>query len=129
MIGGSDEELEVVALALRVLERTYLDRGVDVPAAVLRCREQFRSDWNRLEPTIGPRGLRSGDGDGVGVAEPSASSLLLTIPEAAEVLRVSTRTVERMVADQKLPTVPIGSSKRILRDDLTEFVNNLRESA
>ena len=47
---------------------------------------------------------------------------LLTIPEAAEALRVSTRTVSRFLRDNNLPALRIGRSVRIRRSDLEEFM-------
>lgn len=131
MIGGSDEELEVLATALRVLERTYVDRGVEVPAAVVRCREQLRADWSRQEPTFVREGLRPGDGACVGDVGPSEPSLVLTYEEAAAALRVSTRTVERLVEKGELLSIRISDRiTRVQRSDLDEYLKHRqRESA
>ena len=52
-------------------------------------------------------------------------TLLLTIREAAEQLRVSTRTVHRLIHAGELPTVPVRRSLRIRRDDLRAYVDGL----
>lgn len=52
-------------------------------------------------------------------------TLLLTIRDAAEQLRVSTRTVHRLIYAGELPTVPVRRSLRIRRDDLRAYVDGL----
>jgi excisionase family DNA binding protein len=50
---------------------------------------------------------------------------LLTLEEVAELFRVQTRTVERMVKDGRLPVVKLGPGKsavRFHRRDVTHFV-------
>ena len=47
---------------------------------------------------------------------------LLTTDEAAELLRVSPRTVQRLLASRTLKRVKIGGATRIRRRDLDEFV-------
>lgn len=47
--------------------------------------------------------------------------LLLTIPQAARVLQISTRTVETLVSNGQLKSVTIGKSRRIFSDDLRDF--------
>jgi len=50
-------------------------------------------------------------------------SLLLTIDEVADHLRLSTRSVRRLIQAGELPTVPIGRSLRIRRYDLSTYVD------
>ena len=50
-------------------------------------------------------------------------TLLLTIDEVADHLRISTRTVRRLIRAGELPTVPIGRSLRIRRYDLSAYVD------
>lgn len=47
---------------------------------------------------------------------------LLTVPEAADYLRVSTRTVRRMIAVGTLPATWIGRSVRVRSDRLTHLL-------
>jgi excisionase family DNA binding protein len=49
-------------------------------------------------------------------------TLLLTYDEAAPLLRVCKRTIERMVGRGELPIVRVGRMPRISRAALTEFV-------
>ncbi|MCZ8101891.1 MAG: helix-turn-helix domain-containing protein [Burkholderiales bacterium] len=53
-------------------------------------------------------------------AEPAARPLepLLTVNEVAEVLKVSTRTVRRMIKSKALASVRFGRSVRVLAEDL-----------
>lgn len=46
---------------------------------------------------------------------------LLTSAEAAEVLGISTRTLQRLVSDEELPAARIGSGFRFRRADLEAF--------
>ena len=50
-------------------------------------------------------------------------TLLLTIPEVAEHLRVSTRTVHRLIASKSLLACKVGRSVRIRRMDLERFLD------
>ena len=52
-------------------------------------------------------------------------ALLLTKRDAAAALRVSTRTVERLIAAGTLRAVTVGSSPRIRRADLEAYVESL----
>lgn len=54
-------------------------------------------------------------------------SMLLTMAEAADELRLSPRQVERLVKAGQLPSVVIGSARRIDRDDLRAFVVEHRQ--
>jgi excisionase family DNA binding protein len=55
------------------------------------------------------------------LAEPAVRLLepLLTIVEVAEVLKVSTRTVRRMIKSKTLASVRVGRSVRVRVDDLS----------
>ena len=50
-------------------------------------------------------------------------TLLLTIDEVADHLRISVRTVRRLIQTGELPIVPIGRSLRIRRCDLSAYVD------
>ena len=54
------------------------------------------------------------------VAEPIP--WLYTVPEAAAVLRLSVRTVRRLIAQQKIPTIHIGRAVRIREEALRAFI-------
>lgn len=47
---------------------------------------------------------------------------ILTIEQAAEMLQVSVRTIQRMVKDGKIPGRQVGSQWRFDRDQLREWV-------
>lgn len=53
-------------------------------------------------------------------------SRLLTYNEAAELLRVSKRTVQRLVDNADLVSVKIGQRAFITRDDLDAFIDGKR---
>ena len=54
---------------------------------------------------------------------PLPATLLLTVPEVAQHLRVSKRTVHRLIASRSLPVLRVGRSIRIRRDDLHAFLD------
>jgi len=54
------------------------------------------------------------------------SSLLLTYEDVANELKVSTRTVARLVGDGKIPSVTVGArSRRIRRAALEEYISSI----
>ena len=53
--------------------------------------------------------------------------LLLTLPQAAHDLSVSRRTLERLISAGIFPTpVKIGRSSRVLREDIANYLEQLR---
>ncbi|RME59061.1 DNA-binding protein [Candidatus Parcubacteria bacterium] len=52
----------------------------------------------------------------------TTSSAYITIPEAADLLRVSQRTVYRWIKEGKLPCFHIGNVTRIAQQDLFAFI-------
>jgi excisionase family DNA binding protein len=58
----------------------------------------------------------------------SPDALCVTFEQAATVLAVSRRTVERMAARGELPTVEIGGIRRIAREDLLAYVQSMPRS-
>lgn len=59
---------------------------------------------------------------------PHDESMLLTVSEAADELRLSPRQVERLVKAGQLPSVVIGAARRIDRDDLRAFIVEHRQA-
>ena len=54
---------------------------------------------------------------------------LLTVNETAGVLRVSPRSVRRLLTSGDLPFCRVRSSIRISRDDIVLYLNSVSESA
>lgn len=50
-------------------------------------------------------------------------------PEAAAVLSVSERVLERLIADGEVETVKIGRRRLVPHDALTEYVERLRRAS
>ena len=48
---------------------------------------------------------------------------LFTVKEAAAILRLSVRSVRRLIADQKLATIRIGRAVRVREDVLIALIN------
>ena len=55
--------------------------------------------------------------------------LLVTLPEAAALLRVSLRTVKTMVSDGRLSSVKVGRRRLIRYDELRRMVDSLPGSS
>jgi excisionase family DNA binding protein len=49
-------------------------------------------------------------------------ALLLTIPEAAAMLRIGRATLYNLISDGEIPVVKVGRSARIRREALNEWV-------
>jgi excisionase family DNA binding protein len=47
---------------------------------------------------------------------------LLTLPEAAELLHVSTRTLQRMIRRKELPAFKVGGQWRVRESQLTRWI-------
>ena len=51
---------------------------------------------------------------------------LLTIPEVADLLKISIPTVRRLQDQQRIPFTKIGGSVRFIRDDVVAYVQQGR---
>jgi excisionase family DNA binding protein len=51
---------------------------------------------------------------------------LLTVPEVAEILRVSPRTVRRMIDDKRLPVVRLGRAVRVRLEALAALIGETK---
>jgi excisionase family DNA binding protein len=87
-------------------------------------------DWlgSAPEPLAGAGRGQSSSGEG-GYTDVGMETLgLLTVKQAANLLKVSDRTVRRLVYSGKLKQVRIGTALRIAPEDLTAFIDTLRNS-
>lgn len=114
-----------------------------VQAALLHYRRRLRQNYHWPPPDIDAleRALAQPSGTAAGrpgppPVDPSGGGtdggpdrLLVTVEEAARMLAVSQRTVERLLADDRLPSVTIGRARRIHRDDLDAFLDRHRNGA
>lgn len=55
--------------------------------------------------------------------------LLLTVPEVAQRLGLSPRTVERAISAGQLASVRVGRARRVAPEDLADYVDGLRGAA
>lgn len=60
-----------------------------------------------------------------GMTAASEGRLTLTVPEVAEELRLSDRTVWKLIRDGKLPSVKVGGGRRIVREALDTYIASL----
>jgi excisionase family DNA binding protein len=54
---------------------------------------------------------------------------LLTLPEAAELLHVSTRTLQRMIRRNELPAFKVGGQWRVRESQLTRWIHGRENSS
>jgi excisionase family DNA binding protein len=54
---------------------------------------------------------------------------LLTLPEAAELLHVSTRTLQRMIRRKDLPAFKVGGQWRVRESQLTRWIQGQEDSS
>ena len=74
-------------------------------------------------PTLTPR--RSGGyGRGEPVAQSFATARFLTVQEVADLMRVSTMTVYRIIKSGELPAVRVGRSFRVRDVDVDTYLGN-----
>jgi excisionase family DNA binding protein len=93
--------------------------GIAVPPELAALVAAFTAS-SRLQPT---GRAEDHDDDDAG-----RMPLLLDYDEVGQLLGVSDRTVQRLVADGALPSVTIGRSRRVRPEDLREYVNELPNS-
>lgn len=54
---------------------------------------------------------------------------IMTVEEVADYLRLSTKTIRRMIQQKELPSLRVGGSIRIARLDLETYMEGLRGNA
>lgn len=116
---------DVFALRLDDASRYHLTRALEAHA--VECRKNghtlpvpLAELWNLARAGQGRTPL--GDGD----AGPHDAPVLLTYADVGKRLRVSARTVQRLVAAGALPVVVVGSSPRVHYADLHAYAERLR---
>lgn len=115
LLGPQDRVwLRVAAVAIRTTARRD---GLAVPKWV---------DDLESAATGGPSGTDQAPPDGSG--ESAHVPLVYRPDEAAEVLRVSPRTVSRLIAAGELRAFSVFKDRRIAREDLVEFVERRRNA-
>lgn len=119
MIGGTDDELELVLLALGALAERIDARGYRRPALLDDLRQQLRP-LTCLERTNGHAEADLGDG-----AVVMTPPLLLTKKQAAAALQLGERTVARAVAEGRLRAVHEGRAVRFRQQDLQAYADSL----
>lgn len=113
----TDSEIEHLKAALRVYaDRLALDGFRVLPLSL----KQFAAtlDTSDFQPE-----------DGEAVPIPDSPILLYDIGAVADALRLSKRTVGRLIADGQIPSVKVGAARRVHRDDLSAYANGLRNES
>ncbi len=57
------------------------------------------------------------------MVHPLSNTGLLTVQEVANMLRISTMTVYRMIKSNELPAVRVGRSFRVAQSDMDTFIS------
>lgn len=55
--------------------------------------------------------------------EQHQNAAVLTVKEVAEALRLSPRTVNRLISERRLASVRLGRSRRVRREAVADFLN------
>jgi excisionase family DNA binding protein len=110
-----------LAVAIDLHRRTCRANGTQVPSELVElgqaCWSKAKDDSDRPGPTTLAEIVEGLQGGPV--------SLLVDVPQAAEVLGLSSRQVERLVASGELRSVKVGAARRIRRSDLDAYVAGL----
>jgi excisionase family DNA binding protein len=94
---------------------------------VLHCAAAFPNKWAaRLRRVMALALLNLSAVETPTENEPNPLSLL-TLKEAAELLRLSGRTVHRMVKRKELPAFKVGGQWRVNESHLTQWIQGLNE--
>jgi excisionase family DNA binding protein len=120
MVGGTPDELSIVLLSLRAFADQLNAAGRRRPKLLDQLVQDLSAALSRLEPTTLDESRSPAD-----PAAMESTPLLLTVPEAADLLRCSPRTVERMIAADRLKPVRIGRALRLTRSALDDLVASL----
>ena len=63
------------------------------------------------------------------MTNPGEGLRLLTLPEAADLLQVSTRTLQRMIRRNELPAFKVGGQWRVRESQLTRWIEIREDSS
>lgn len=107
MIGGTPDELQLIARGLDALARHYTFADRAVPDDVRKARAQVSS----------------------ALANISDLPTALTVPEAAAQVRMSERTIERAYTSGALSVARIGAAVRIRPDALVAWVESCERAS
>ena len=109
-----------LALALTRYVRQLCKDGLTVPPVIdeLAALLTLYAKSRQVAPSV------AGDDD-MSHDVPNVRRLLITKAEAADQLGVSVRTVERLIAAEKLPLVHVEGAARLRRADLEAYVDTL----
>lgn len=87
---------------------------------------EIEAQWENANAQVGEKSVQGcRDGRPLGVSD----QLLLTVAETSQILRLSRSRVYELLYSGVLPSVKIGSSRRVRRADLEWFVNHLEEAS
>ena len=62
------------------------------------------------------------------MSNPLEDLRLLTLPEAASLLQISTRTLQRMIRRNELPAFKVGGQWRVRESQLTRWIENREDN-
>lgn len=71
--------------------------------------------------------VRNGHGGPRTVSEAGGLERLLTLPEVADLLQLSQKTVHRLIARRRMPCVRVGRSVRFISGDVLRWLSARKE--
>lgn len=112
---GSANDEAHLRRAIDAYEVACRSNGIELPGFL----EAIRRALTRLDtPEFGDDVVDAEDGL-------MSSLLLYTKEDAARLMRISPRQVDRLIKDGALPAVRLGRARRIVASDLQEYVQTL----
>lgn len=122
VLDGADH----LAAALNHYERECRRNGGYLPSALLALRDALSSlatnGQERPRVVTGPRVVD----DGVMTSTASPEPMVMNFEEVARTLRVSERSVRRLVSSGEIPTVRVGAAPRVRVEDVRQYVDRQR---
>lgn len=124
------DEVQQRLLALEVFRRYVVAQGLRPPAWVDSDRVALAGLDSALSNDRSRQGPTTLAISGDWAEGPAVTPLLLTYDQTAELLSVSKRTVERLVAAGRLERLDVGErSPRIHRDEVEAYARSLRQAS
>lgn len=122
--GSTLEVIVHLALALSAHERRARAEGTTLPNVVTDLTQIL------LECARVRQGASPVDAVRTGINDPAVTSpLLVSKGDAARLLSVSLRTVDRLISSGRLPVIHIDGASRIRLADLSSYVERLAEES
>lgn len=115
------EDAGHLAVAVRLYRQSARSRGIAVPASFAEYETELASRAMQCQAETPLADLWAVAKSGPVLSPPR----LLKVPQAADAMNASVRTVWRRVKDGTLPSVKVGGLTRIRVEDLDVYIDKL----